>query len=256
MTLDQPFRLLAALVLLVAAAVPARAASASDDEARAAFEHATAQFALHHFADAAQAYEKAFELRPDPALLYNAAQSHRLAGNNARALELYQSLLRLYGDRLRNRAEVIEHIQKLNVALDAEHRAPRATPVTSAPPPATPPPAATSRPATTTPSPAPLAATKPATTTTAMATTTGMATTPAPTPEPSATQPASPSPSSPSPSLVPAAAVERAPSPRPRRLWIWGVVAGGAVVVAGAIVLGVVLNPKNPTPSLGAVRPQ
>jgi hypothetical protein len=42
-------------------------------------------------------FEKAFELKSDPALLYNAAQSHRLAGNKERALALYQNHLRVYG---------------------------------------------------------------------------------------------------------------------------------------------------------------
>jgi tetratricopeptide (TPR) repeat protein len=35
------------------------------------------------------------------------------------------------------------------------------------------------------------------------------------------------------------------PKPVHRRAWVWGVVAGGAVVVAGAITLGVVLGTRN-----------
>ena len=54
-------------------------------------DKATAAFAFNRYAVAAENYEKAFELKPDPAVLYNAAQAHRLAGNKERALDLYQS---------------------------------------------------------------------------------------------------------------------------------------------------------------------
>ena len=54
--------------------------------------------ARDHLNRAADNYEKAFALKPDPAVLYNAAQAHRLAGNKQRALDLYQSYLRMYGN--------------------------------------------------------------------------------------------------------------------------------------------------------------
>src|SRR5206468_11900660 len=41
-------------------------------------------------------YEAAFKAKQDPALLYNAAQSHRLAGDNQKALLLYKNLVKLY----------------------------------------------------------------------------------------------------------------------------------------------------------------
>jgi tetratricopeptide (TPR) repeat protein len=65
-------------------------------DARSLSWDAAAAFRGGHYADAAQRYEAAFALRPDPVLLYNAAQSYRLAGNNARALELYGNYVRLY----------------------------------------------------------------------------------------------------------------------------------------------------------------
>ena len=79
------------------------------------------------------AYEKAFELRPDPAILYNAAQAHRLGGNKTRALDLYQSLLKLYGNKVANRAEIIDHIRHLQVAIDADRRATNSPPITPQP---------------------------------------------------------------------------------------------------------------------------
>jgi tetratricopeptide (TPR) repeat protein len=151
-------------VLVVAAggaaslAVPVRRAVASPaDEARALNDRATAAFALNRFAEAAAHFEKAFELKPDPALLYNAAQSHRLAGNAQRALMLYQSYQRVYGNEDR-RADVDARIRELKNAIAKAKAAepspaagaaqPASTPSTSSviPPPAAVPPASPATP--------------------------------------------------------------------------------------------------------------
>jgi hypothetical protein len=135
-------------VLAIAAAVglvmPAGALAAPVDEARVLNDRATAAFALGRFPEAAEQFEKAFELKPDPALLYNAAQAHRLAGNKERALELYQSYQRVYGHGA-NRAEVDARVRELKeaIAKPAPVKAPPAPPV-APPPPASPPPAAVS----------------------------------------------------------------------------------------------------------------
>ena len=96
-------------------------ADASDD-AKALFVHGRAQYALHHFAEAASDFEKAFELKPDPAILYNAAQAHRFAGNKQRSLELYESYVRLYGDQP-NAREASQHAQQLRDAIEVERKA-------------------------------------------------------------------------------------------------------------------------------------
>jgi hypothetical protein len=71
----------AALVLLLASAGAAAAGKGKGkaEQIRDYLDRATAAFALNHFADAADNYEKAFALKPDAAVLYNAAQAHRLA---------------------------------------------------------------------------------------------------------------------------------------------------------------------------------
>ena len=61
---------------LLAAQAPVWAAASSKD-ARRIYDEATAAFGLGRYAEAAEKYEAAFPLRPDPALLYNAAQSYR-----------------------------------------------------------------------------------------------------------------------------------------------------------------------------------
>ena len=71
--------------------------------------------------EAAAKYEAAFALRPDPALLYNAAQSHRLAGNKPRALELYRDYVRLYPDGA-SAEDARGHVSALKKVVE-DHRA-------------------------------------------------------------------------------------------------------------------------------------
>src|SRR5215831_658326 len=107
-------------MLLASRTAGAAEGGASDaDEARAYHEKAKAAFALSHYAQAAEFFEKAFELKSDPALLYNAAQSHRLAGNKQRALTLYQNYLRVYG-RDERRAQIETRIEELKKAIDKD----------------------------------------------------------------------------------------------------------------------------------------
>ncbi|MCU1277149.1 MAG: ligand-gated channel protein [bacterium] len=204
-----------AVVMLLCVSVARGDAS---DDARALFEHGTALYALHRFAEAATQFEKAFELKPDPAILYNAAQAHRFAGNKARSLELYESYLRLYGERP-NAAEVSDHIRELRGAIDAERRATNAPPTgpaqMSPPRPGEPPPTgAVPRPAEAAPA---------------------VAATPAPSAAPVAVS------------------TERTSRPLAKRPWFWVVVGGAAVVVATGVALGVTLgsSTKDPTPSYG-----
>lgn len=78
----------AAVLFLLLACLARPAAAESGKDAKKIYEEATAAFGLGKYAVAAEKYEAAFAIRPDPALLYNAAQSYRLAGNKPRALEL------------------------------------------------------------------------------------------------------------------------------------------------------------------------
>ncbi len=115
-------------------------------EAREHYQNATAHFAVGEFADAATEYQAAFKLKPDPALLYNAAQSYRLANNPDKALILYKNYLQLYPNES-NADEVRRQVEKVKEAIAAAERAKTSPPTgTSEPkqlPPAAPePPAA------------------------------------------------------------------------------------------------------------------
>lgn len=221
------------MIALATAVVCVSAARAdTSDDARAAFEHGTALYTLHRFAEAAAQFEKAFELKPDPAILYNAAQAHRFAGNKPRALELYEGYLRLYRDRP-NADEVREHVRQLRAAIESDRRATNAPPTGQAPmsgqstATTAPPPAEPSAPATTPGAAAPATSASPATVATTSTTTA---------PATGATDVAAP----PSRPLV-------------KRPWFWAIVGSAAIVVATGVALGVTLgsSTKDPTPTYG-----
>jgi tetratricopeptide (TPR) repeat protein len=108
-------------VSLLLFALPAVGAEPGTD-AKELYGQATAAFGLGHYAAAAEKYEAAFSLRPDPALLYNAAQAYRLAGNKPRALELYRNCLRLYPN-FRNAEDARTHITNLKAEIEQEQSA-------------------------------------------------------------------------------------------------------------------------------------
>jgi tetratricopeptide (TPR) repeat protein len=134
--------LLALVVLLTSG--PAATAGKDGGDARRLYDEATAAFGLGRYSEAAEKYEAAFEVRPDPALLYNAAQAYRLAGNKARALELYRNYIRLYPTRP-NTPDARNHIAALTKTLDDE-RATSAPPAAPEPPPPAPAPVAPAAP--------------------------------------------------------------------------------------------------------------
>jgi hypothetical protein len=200
-------------LLLLLLAPPARADKVS--EAREHYDTGTAAYALGDYAKAASEYEKAFSLHPGPALLYNSAQAHRLAGNKERALLLYQNYLRIYKNES-NADEVRRHIANLQKAIESDHTTQTSPPTSTRPIGGTPP----SEPNTSTSPPS-----EPQTT--------------APQPAPTSVVAKAPPPEQP---LV-------------KKPWFWAVVGGAAVVVAVGVGVGVGVGgqDKNPSPTLGAV---
>jgi hypothetical protein len=241
---------LSALLPLVSAGV-ARADDEAD-QARAYHEKAKAAFALSHYSQAAEFFEKAFELKSDPALLYNAAQSHRLAGNKERALTLYQNYLHVYG-RDDRRAQIETRISELKKAIDRDRTEVPAPPPSNWPP-GTRPPTGTSSAAAPPPvvesfkSAAPAVRSGP------------------PAPVAVAPVPVTAPPPSPPPSLSPPAPASDPPAPvlltqngarheeeksLTQKTWFW-VAVGGGVAAAAAVVLMVALGgSKDPSASLG-----
>jgi tetratricopeptide (TPR) repeat protein len=111
-----------ALAIFLVTAVSSVARGDASADAKAHYERATAHFAVGEFAKAADEYQEAYKLKPDPALLYNAAQSYRLSGNNDRALILYRNYVQLYPNEP-NVDDVRNQIAKLKDAIAAQDKA-------------------------------------------------------------------------------------------------------------------------------------
>jgi hypothetical protein len=198
-----------AAVLLLGLAGTARADDKARAEAREHYEKARGAYALGRYADAAAEFEAAFVLKPDPAILYNAAQAYRLAGKKERALELYRSYRRVYGRRAEHANDVDKHIAELEKAIESDRHASSAESTDLATFEGGTAPAAV-------PMPAPQATTVPAA------------------PPPAATQPSA------SAALVAQPARQgEDQAPIYKRWWFW---AGAGAIVAGAVVAGVLLS--------------
>jgi tetratricopeptide (TPR) repeat protein len=209
------FVFFATLVFSTWRVAPAVADDASD--AKMHYQKATAHYAVGEYHEAALEYEAAYKSKQDPALLYNAAQSHRLAGDNQKALLLYRNIVKLHPTS-KYAVESKDRIVKLEQAIATttsppNQPAPVETGGTTAPVPAAPPPVTApvqplaAPPASTAAAPAPLPV--------------------APAPAASVTATAAP---------APAAGGE---TPVYEKWWFW---AGAGVVVVGAIVAVAVLS--------------
>jgi len=112
-------RRLAVAALALSVCLAAGNVARADDDTAAAREHyqkGTSYYDLGRYPEAIHEFEAAYELKNDPALLYNLAQSHRLAGNTEQALHFYRTYLRRV-PKVSNRAEIEERIAALEQAL-------------------------------------------------------------------------------------------------------------------------------------------
>jgi tetratricopeptide (TPR) repeat protein len=80
--------------------------------AREHFLKGTKAFDLGLYEDAIKEYMSAYQIKDDPAFLYNIAQAHRLAGHDAEALRFYRMYLTRAPDAP-NRAQVEARISEL-----------------------------------------------------------------------------------------------------------------------------------------------
>jgi tetratricopeptide (TPR) repeat protein len=141
-------RALLALVLMLGAAAPARAQETLS--AKEHYQKGTSYYDLGRYVDAIKEFEAAYQIKNDPALLYNLAQSHRLAGNSEQALHFYRTYLR-YVPKPPNRAEIESRITQLEQVVAQKTASQTAPPKDTLPPTGTTPPATTEPPLTTTP---------------------------------------------------------------------------------------------------------
>ena len=147
-------RLRVILVLAVALVALAAPLSARADDAATAREHyqkGTSFYDLGRYNEAIKEFEAAYEIKNDPALLYNLAQSNRLAGNSEQALHFYRTYLR-YVPAAKNHAEIEDRIKQLDQLVAQKNAALTSPPTLAIPQGGTPPPSQT------TPTPPPVTA--------------------------------------------------------------------------------------------------
>jgi tetratricopeptide (TPR) repeat protein len=133
-----PYRtsaLVATLAIVVALAlVPTGVAEAADDpaavEAKKHYEEGTKAFNLGEYPRAIAEFKATYNAKPDPLLLYNIAQSYRLAGDANQALFFYKSFLRNM-PAATNRKEVEGRIKALEKQVAEQKKDPGATAVAS-----------------------------------------------------------------------------------------------------------------------------
>src|SRR4029079_18853040 len=122
---------------VLGAAGAARAAEPAPEDktaqARALAQEATTHYAVGEFTQSAEKYQAAYKLKPDPALLYNAAQAYRMAGNNDNARLLSKNYVMFYPNE-KNVPNVQQQITKLQEAIAAQHKAQTQPPTTTEPP--------------------------------------------------------------------------------------------------------------------------
>lgn len=82
------------LLIVLLAAADGAPSKQQTGEAKAAFIEGKRQYNIGHWRTALEAFQKAYTLSGDPALLFNIAQAHRQAGDLGEALTAYRSFLR------------------------------------------------------------------------------------------------------------------------------------------------------------------
>jgi tetratricopeptide (TPR) repeat protein len=219
--------LIAAILMLaiVSGVASGKSPDAADSaEARRHFETGLAHFNLQEFDRAIDELQAAYRLHPDPAILYNIAQAHRLNNNPERALYFYRAYLR--GDpQTRRRDDVQRRIATLEQLLTVKRDVAK-PPDTAIAPDEKSQAAVVSAPSSA-PSPAPSSA-------------------PSPAPSPSlAVAPAAPAPS-------PAVAMTARPREKLyKKWWLWTAV--GAVVAGTAVGVGISVGTHRTTPTYPSV---
>jgi hypothetical protein len=130
----RPSLLVAALVLFASScllwATPAQAQTAKELGTRAGI-----QFRLGKFAQALALYEKAYELKPQPSLLFNIAQCHRHLGDLDKAAYGYKSYLAA-APEAPNRADVEASLAEVEREIAERRRRAEGSAVAPEPPPA------------------------------------------------------------------------------------------------------------------------
>jgi tetratricopeptide (TPR) repeat protein len=133
-------RILIALILVGATAMPSWAKRCESADARKAVVEGKTQYDLGHYREAISLWEKVYLECPSPGLLFNLAQAHRMLGDKEEAITLYRSWLRESTDKDPEvRKEVEARVAELAALIAAQKKNAEQPPTGvdgSAPPPA------------------------------------------------------------------------------------------------------------------------
>jgi tetratricopeptide (TPR) repeat protein len=146
--------------ILLALAVAGSVHGEDRAAARQAYGEAVKHYDLNQYAEALDAFKRAYWNYEDPVILFNIAQCHRSLNHKKEAIDAYRSYLRK-APEARNREEVQRIVADLEAAISREKAVSIAPPVgtltspTEAPRPAAPSPAPVTQPATVVMAPAP-----------------------------------------------------------------------------------------------------
>lgn len=126
------------LALMAARPALAQLTPLQKQEMKQHYEKATRAYDVQKYTEAVDEYQKAYEIGGDPAMLYNVAQSYRLADQPSDALRFYRRYLQR-SPNARNREDVERKIADLEKTMEERRKAAAAA---AAPAPVAPPPAA------------------------------------------------------------------------------------------------------------------
>src|SRR4051812_27371990 len=96
-------------------------------DAKAHYQRGTKLYDLQRYLEAAKEYEAAFELKDEPALLFNIGQAYRFGGENQKAAGAFRSYLRRL-PHAANRVEVEARIADLQRLSDEQKKSQDAPP--------------------------------------------------------------------------------------------------------------------------------
>jgi tetratricopeptide (TPR) repeat protein len=96
----------------VSLGAPANAPDPDSVEARKHYQRGMAHFRLREYPQAIEEFQDAYRIHPDPVILFDLGQTHRLAGAPSQALHFYRAYLSA-APEAENRAEVEARIAEL-----------------------------------------------------------------------------------------------------------------------------------------------
>ena len=100
--------------------------------ARQHYKRGTRAYDLGRYLEAVKEYEAAYEIKDDPALLFNIGQAYRLANDSVNAIRAYRSFLRRVPEA-GNRAEVEARIIEMQKLIDQQAHTREAPPLGTLP---------------------------------------------------------------------------------------------------------------------------